>query len=726
MIYCSTNNTNGRLGNQIMRVMSLMGLSKKLNTSWGVPEWGYSKYFKNKINEVPQPKNLKQVKEFYYHYTPELYSNNLDLWGYFQSPKYWEEKLEFKDEYVNEIKLKYGEFKNPICVSVRRGDFVNNPNYYQLPITYYILALVNHFPDYKERDVLFFSDDMDYCKVHFECLPNVHFIEGDAIEQLCMMTLCNDFVLSNSTFSYCGAYLSNSENKKVIRPIKNMSGLLALKSDEKDYWVEDWIPFNHEGKKIDLSDVTFTIPTSFDSIDRKQNLDISVCMLQHDFNTNIIVMEHGGNKFEYFSQWCRYEMFDSKVFHRTKMLNQMALMSNTEIIVNFDCDVIVPPMQMLLAVERIRNGQDIVYPYDGRFARVPRKDWFKQIEKSLDAGIFGSTKFKGTIEHPDKDLRDLIGDVEFKQKYHKLLSVGGAVMFNKSSFIEGGMENEYMISYAPEDLERYQRFFKLGYIGSRVKGRLFHIDHHRGLNSTTHHADFKKNEDLYNAQCAMSKEELEDYINTWEWVNQYTQKYYEEIAPIGIESAKEVYAILENHISFDTIVDVGCGIGEWKYKDYEGIDYRVNKKNLLIPIEKFTSLNLKTAKDFIPSKKYDLAICLEVAEHLQEEYANDLIGMLCKLSDCVLFSGAIINQGGVNHHNEQMQSYWASAFKKFGYYPYKVDLRKEMYDNPKIAVWYKNNIILYTKKKYDLDYNLDFIHPELYLNLVKHHNLCNK
>jgi SAM-dependent methyltransferase len=732
MIYCNTNNTNGRLGNQIMRIMSMMGIAQDTRTTWAVPEWPYARKFKNHIPIGTCDKNVVVVKEKHYHHTPEYYYNclknkgSINLSGYFQSFKYWRDKLEFTEEFSGKCASLLGDVTRPIAISVRRGDFVNNPNYFQLPITYYILALINHFPDWKERSIVFFSDDIDYCRLHFQCLPNAVFMNGSDIEQLCAMTLCDDFIISNSTFSFCGAYLSKTKNKKVIRPAKNMDGPLAESNSEQDYWPEDWVMYDHRGTKIPLQDVTFVIPVSYDHDDRKKNLDLSVCMIQRDFETSVIVGEQGGKHFSYFSQWCKYINYEFDVFHRTRMINDMVSGCSTKFFFNWDADVIVPPMQVLYAVELMRDGYDIVYPYDGRFARVDRNKHFGSIEKALDIGVLKGMLFKGMIEHPDKGTRELIGDVDFKEKYYKLLSVGGAIGFNTESFIDGGMENEKMISYAPEDLERYIRFFRLGFKGARVNGVLYHIDHFRGENSRTIHANYKHNETEYDKIYPMSKDELLKYVRTWDWVSKYTASYYDSITE-SIQPAKDaVFGFLRNHnIPHNTILDIGCGIGQWHHNEYYGVDYRVKEKDLLIPKENYLDLNLEEiSPSALPyDEHFDLVLCLEVAEHLSESIADTLVETLCEYGHSVLFSAAIPYQTGVGHINEQWQSYWADKFKYRGFYPFKAPIKDYLFDMDEVPIWYRNNMILFVRKVlFEVSDSkiIDFIHPKMFENLIRH------
>jgi hypothetical protein len=91
----------------------------------------------------------------------------------------------------------------------------------------------------------------------------------------------------------------------------------------------------------------------------------------------------------------------------------------------------------------------------------------------------------------------------------------------------------------------------------------------------------------------------------------------------------------------------------------------VSKELLEIPNDLFTEYDLTTPIKF--GEPYDLAISLEVAEHLPEQSADTFIDSLTGLWDFVLFSAAIPHQGGVNHVNEQWQSYWAATFAERGY-----------------------------------------------------------
>jgi hypothetical protein len=227
------------------------------------------------------------------------------------------------------------------------------------------------------------------------------------------------------------------------------------------------------------------MPVSIDSEDREQNKCIVYNYLYSYFDTNIIV----GNP-----------MINGK-FHRTKWLNEETQKATTPYVINYDCDILTPPLQLWLAIEALRNGTvDMVYPYDGRFARVPRT-WVTPIIKYNDVGIFQNTEFVGCRK----------GDAA---------SVGGVIAYRKDKFIESGGENEKMVSYAPEDTERFYRWNKLGYKVLRIQGCCYHIDHQITTNSSTSHPDYDNNEKELAFVKSLTEIELRDYVQTWGYFQQ--------------------------------------------------------------------------------------------------------------------------------------------------------------------------------------------------------------
>ena len=491
---------HGNLGNQLFQIASCIGIAKHFNTEVGFPDWEYEKYFENplpKDNRLFKEKfAFRNKKEQHFHFDFNQFSNDCDITGWLQSEKYFEDcKEEIKKQFkFNELGM-LNRFApvNSIAISIRRGDYVNNPNYALLPISYYIGALVKEFPDYHNYNIIIFSDDMEYCKLHFDCLPNVYYAEGSAIEQLCLASLCDHFILANSTFSWWCGWLGEKEHSKVIKPNYHFGYEFGKLNNAKDFYPERWIAYDHKQERVDLSDVTFIIPVAYDHNDRKENLQLAIKNLKAQFDCVVIVGEQGGKHFYGVGFGDIYLEFDYKKFHRTKMLNVMSDLAGTPIVINYDADVIIPPMQIIEAVQRIRNGVDFVYPYDGRFARVPRLH-YDTVNSFNDVGMLVGHKFKGTLE----------GDAS---------SVGGCIAYNKDSFFEAGGENENFISYNPEDLERVERFKKLGYKVERIDGILYHIDHYISSDSSQQNPDYNMAE--FRKVQKMDKAQLLTYVQTW-------------------------------------------------------------------------------------------------------------------------------------------------------------------------------------------------------------------
>jgi len=528
MITFSKLGKHGNLGNQLFQIASLIGLGKIFKHDVVIPEWQYKKYFE----ALPPTQNIqsKLVEEKTFNYNlqqfNELSNNgNYDLLGWLQSEKYWKDATIFRLKDCEKLETP------TIGISVRRGDYVDNPNYTLLQINYYLNALLRF--NLSEFNILVFSDDIEYCKIHFSCLNNVQFAQGNAIEQLTLISKCHSFIIANSTFSWWGAYLGNGTT---IRPNCLFDGELLV-NDISDFYPETWISQDHE-EKIDLSDVTFIIPVKYDHPHREENLLLNILHLQKYFNTNIIVGEIG-NHFEWLESHVNYIQFDMDKFHRTKMLNEMTLLAETKYVINWDADIFISAIQIWQAVDMLRSGTDFVYPYDGRFARVPRSER-TTIAKYLDVGMLKSN-YTGINK----------GD---------MVSVGGAIAYNKQSFINAGGENEKFISYGAEDLERYYRFKTLGYEVERVKGALYHLDHAITIDSSTKHDDFDGNKKEYSKVTAMDKGQLQSYVATWQALTTDKKIESKNLVPLNIKINSTMKVTLNKKFYGQTAVFHGLNI----------------------------------------------------------------------------------------------------------------------------------------------------------------------
>lgn len=212
----------------------------------------------------------------------------------------------------------------------------------------------------------------------------------------------------------------------------------------------------------------------------------------------------------------------------------------------------------------------------------------------------------------------------------------------------------------------------------------------------------------------------------------------------SLRSARIIVPIVLELIQPESVVDVGCGTGEFLsvfrengIKTILGIDGPwIDKERLRIPKDTFQAADLE--KPLNIDKKFDLAISLEVAEHLSANSAEIFIDTLTKLSPVVLFSAAIPFQGGLYHINEQWPDYWVNLFAKKGYVPIDC-IRKKIWNNDDVSYWYAQNILLFVKKDY-LETNsklqkeyeqtepsaLSIVHPKLFLAKAKKLNFIVK
>lgn len=251
--------------------------------------------------------------------------------------------------------------------------------------------------------------------------------------------------------------------------------------------------------KTSLKDVTFIIPIKIDFEDRLNNYKVVINHLTTLFDTNIIVCESDTKSNEdllKIHKDIEYIFYEdtSGFFHRTKILNIMTKMSKTNIVCNYDTDVVFPEQQYLSAVNKIKEGCVMTFPYGGKFMNVPNK--FFDLIKSNNFDKINENELE--LAHPN--------------------SVGGAFFFDREKYIKFGLENENFKSWGFEDNERVTRLTKLGAPICRVPGLLFHLNHKRGVNSVPENPFYRQNMYEFNKINSMTKTSLEEYIKTWSWL----------------------------------------------------------------------------------------------------------------------------------------------------------------------------------------------------------------
>ena len=222
----------------------------------------------------------------------------------------------------------------------------------------------------------------------------------------------------------------------------------------------------------------------------------------------------------------------------------------------------------------------------------------------------------------------------------------------------------------------------------------------------------------------------------------YDRSFYSAIDVWARDSAEEIVPIVTTLIRPLSVVDLGCGTGTWLatfaqhgVEKYLGVDgAHVDRSTLKIDASRFVAADL-TAPVSIGGERFDLAVSLEVAEHLPERFATVLVDSLVSLAPVVLFSAAIPLQGGADHVNERWQAYWAQLFAERQFVVVDA-IRPRVWNNSKVASFYAQNMLLYVheatlrqlpalerEREHTRDWALDIVHPRHYLIYASNQHL---
>lgn len=216
----------------------------------------------------------------------------------------------------------------------------------------------------------------------------------------------------------------------------------------------------------------------------------------------------------------------------------------------------------------------------------------------------------------------------------------------------------------------------------------------------------------------------------------YSTEFFTSRRAKTLASAQPIVEHVWEAIKPKTVLDVGCATGIWLAQAQKqgaqtirGIDGPwVPRKELEIDEDFFLEHDLShnNPNDI---DCYDLALCIEVAEHLAPDAADRFIDFLTSHADAILFSAAIPGQGGTGHVNEQPQSYWYKKFSDRKFECFDI-VRPYFWNDSSINVIYKQNMLLYVRtesafhnlllegeyenSKVTTHFSLDRIHPYLF------------
>lgn len=273
-----------------------------------------------------------------------------------------------------------------------------------------------------------------------------------------------------------------------------------------------------EQKYVSLRDATFLIPLRIETDDRMRNIITSLIYLLRNFDTTVIVKEY--DSVSTFEQSVLpqlqqaltenqlknlvhvFEQTEEYVFHRTRLINDMVMMAETPIVVNYDSDIILPKHVYTQAVSLILNGYAnpdfsdsepepvrVVYPYG--YGEYQRQVFFDDEQ----ASNFVNSNFNFLAFTETRPWDAKFGFCQF---------------FDKKEYIRLGMENENFVSYGYEDDERYNRFNQLSHV-VRIDDAIYHLEHKRTSNSWFNNPHIEENRSLYEKLARMPAESILKY-----------------------------------------------------------------------------------------------------------------------------------------------------------------------------------------------------------------------
>jgi len=252
--------------------------------------------------------------------------------------------------------------------------------------------------------------------------------------------------------------------------------------------------------------LTYIMPCRIESEDRLKNIITSVSYLLKNFpEAKVIVKEVDTKstfKFRALPEIKKiapvnnlnhvFEENSDNLFHKTRILNDLIMMADTDVICSHDVDVVYPVQSHHQAYNAIVNGDyDVVYPYGCGV-------WQYQVDYPMEV-------FQRFI-NSGHDLESIQDRCRTESS-----TIGWTQFYKKQSVIQGGLWNEEFISWGAEDCEFYYRFNALGYRVGRLDAPIWHFEHGRTHNSHYHNPKFLENHELWQKLRRTPKDALESY-----------------------------------------------------------------------------------------------------------------------------------------------------------------------------------------------------------------------
>lgn len=244
MITCEL---NGRLGNQMFQIAATIGTALKYKVPYSIPQRTLNDWFPVYFTHLPYESHSGRM--YSYHepkpeYQPiEYRGRTMKLNGYFQSYKYFEHCQEDIRKAFAPLLLEdtMERHHGAVSIHVRRGDYLQNPDFPVLSLFYYYQA-ITYFQQKGYTNFCVFSDDMPWCmlNINSDLYTGCAFYYGvnDVMVNFASACTCDHHIISNGSLSWWWAFLSNNPGKEVVAPA------ILFKGANKDMIPAEWKRFS--------------------------------------------------------------------------------------------------------------------------------------------------------------------------------------------------------------------------------------------------------------------------------------------------------------------------------------------------------------------------------------------------------------------------------------------------------------------------------------------------
>lgn len=250
MITC---NLKGQLGNQMFIIAATVGVAKKHDVPYRIPNWIVDPnckepYFKDIASiskqQMDEMVNLPIYTEPNFHYDEIPYTGgNLCLNGYFQSQKYYDHCKEY---IYNLFDIPYLMNRGVVGLHIRRGDYLALPEHHPVIDMGYIASAIEYFVGKGYNSFMVFSDGMDWCRqnINSNIFKGCKFVysSGSALDDMENLSSCEHLMMSNSTFSWWAGELNRNPDKIIVAPRpERWYGPKHGHKDVRDLYLDNWI-----------------------------------------------------------------------------------------------------------------------------------------------------------------------------------------------------------------------------------------------------------------------------------------------------------------------------------------------------------------------------------------------------------------------------------------------------------------------------------------------------